>query len=160
MRALGLPGLSRFADLAPLVLRLGVGLVFTAHGWQKLSNGPTMFGGMLTGLNVPAPELFAWLVTIAELVGGVLLILGLLTRLATLPLIALMIGAIVLVKSEVGIIAAPEAGMPGAELDIALLAGLVALLLVGPGRMSVDHAVGIEPYVTETQPTRDAPATA
>lgn len=137
-----------------------MGLVFTVHGWQKLSNGPTMFGGMLTGLSVPAPELFAWLVTIAELGGGVLLILGLLTRLATLPLIATVVGAMVLVKSELGIIAAPDAGSPGAELDIALLVGLVALLLIGPGRMSVDHAVGIEPYVEETRPTRAARATA
>lgn len=159
MRALGLPGIGRFADIAPLALRLGVGLVFTVHGWQKLSNGSEMFGGMLTGLNVPAPEVFAWLVTIAELVGGVLLILGLLTRLATLPLIANMIGAIVLVKVELGIIAGPDAPMPGAELDIALLVGLVALLLIGPGRMSMDHAVGIEPYATDTQPTRTSRAT-
>ncbi|MGB3828491.1 MAG: DoxX family protein [Ornithinimicrobium sp.] len=145
MRTLSLPFLHRLSDLAPLALRLGLGIVFTVHGWQKLDGGPaTGFGGMLTGLDVPAPEFTAWLVTIAELVGGILLLLGLLTRLATLPLIATMIGAILLVKTDVGIIADPGAGA-GAELDIALLAGLVALMLFGPGRVSVDHAMAIEP---------------
>lgn len=144
MRALSLPPVHRLHELAPLALRLGVGLVFLLHGWQKLSGGRSGFAGMLTGLGVGAPEVLAWLVTIAELVGGALLLIGLLTRLATLPLIATMIGAIVLVKADLGVIAPPDAQMAGAELDIALLVGLVALLLLGPGRISVDHAVGIE----------------
>lgn len=144
MRALSLPVLHRLTDLAPLALRLGVGLVFAVHGWAKLTGGPSMFGGMLSGLGVGAPEVFAWLITTAELVGGILLLVGLLTRLATLPLIATMVGALVLVKGDMGIIAPGGAPMPGAELDIALLAGLVALLLMGPGRFSADHAVGIE----------------
>lgn len=109
---------------------------------------------MLTGLGVAAPGVLAWLVTIAELVGGVMLLIGLLTRLATLPLIATMIGAIALVKADVGIIAPAGAPMPGAELDIALLAGLVALLFIGPGRLSVDSFLGMEPgVVTEHEPT-------
>ncbi|MGB7363543.1 MAG: DoxX family protein [Rhodococcus sp. (in: high G+C Gram-positive bacteria)] len=142
MRALGLPVLHKFGFLAPLALRVGVGIVFLVHGLSKLENGPaTAFSGMLTGLSVPAPTLFAWLVTIAELVGGIMLIAGLLTRLVTLPLIATMIGAIFLVKIDVGIIADMGAG---AELDIALLAGLVALLVMGPGRLSIDSMVGIE----------------
>jgi putative oxidoreductase len=153
VRPLSLPPLHRFADLAPLVLRLGIGLVFVVHGWAKLTEGPSGFAGMLTGLNVPAPELFAWLTMIAELVGGLLLLAGFLTRLATLPLIAVMTGALLLVKSSVGIIAPMGSPMPGAELDIALLSGLVALLLLGPGRLSVDHALGVEAEVrTAEQP--------
>lgn len=153
MRALGLPFLHSLRDLAPLFLRLGLGLVFVVHGVSKLQGGPaTGFGGMLTGLNVPGPALFAWLITIAELVGGILLLVGLLTRLATLPLIATMIGAIVLVKVDIGVIAGEGVAMPGAELDIALLVGLLALLVIGPGRLSVDQAVGIE---AEVAPTRE-----
>ena len=144
MRALSLTPLHRFTDLAPLVLRLGIGLVFFLHGLQKLTQGPSGFAGMLTGLGTPAPEVFAWLVTIAELVGGALLIIGFLTRLATIPLIIVMLGAIVMVKSGIGIITPQGAPMPGAELDIALLAGLAAILLLGPGRFSVDHAMKIE----------------
>lgn len=143
MTLLGLRPLHRAAALAPLVLRLGVGLVFLVHGYSKLTNGPSGFAKTLTGLGVPAPEVFAWLVTVAELVGGALLLLGLLTRLATIPLILTMIGSIVLVKVDAGIIAAMGAGA-GAELDIALLVGLLALLVLGPGSLSADRALGIE----------------
>ncbi len=144
MRTLSLPFLDHFRGLAPLVLRLGVGLVFAVHGFSKLTNGPAQFSSMLTGLGVGAPLVFAWLVTIAELVGGLLIIVGLLTRLATLPLIATLAGAILLVKVDVGIIAPMGSPMPGAEVDIALLAGLVALLFMGPGRLSIDRMVGVE----------------
>lgn len=154
MRALSLPPLHRSADLAPLFLRLGVGLVFVVHGWSKLNDGPSAFAGMLTGLGVGGSEVLAWLVTLAELVGGLLLLVGLLTRLATLPLIGVMIGAIVLVKVDIGVIAPGGAAMPGAELDIALLAGLLALLTFGPGRVSLDRVLGIEPGpVTERERT-------
>lgn len=151
MHNLSLPQLRRFIDLAPLALRLGLGIVFVVHGVSKLNGGPAEgFGGMLTGLSVPAPEVFAWLVTIAELVGGIMLLVGLLTRLATLPLIVTMIGAILLVKTDLGVIA--DEGV-GAEIDIALLAGLVALLLIGPGPLSADRALGIEPAtVAEREP--------
>ncbi len=150
MNALGLPALHRLTHLAPLALRLALGLVFVVHGWSKLSAGPAGFSGMLTGLSVPAPGLLAWLVTIAELVGGAMILVGLLTRLATLPLIATMIGAIALVKIDLGVIAAPGP-MPGAEVDIALLGGLVALLLLGPGRLSLDHVMGIEDSAANDQ---------
>ncbi len=138
MRQLGLPFLSRLGDLAPLALRAGVGFVFISYGYSKLSDGPENFAGMLTGLGVAGPTLFAWLVTIAELVGGSMLVAGLLTRLVTLPLIATMIGAIILVKAD--------AGMPEAGVDIALLAGLTALLIMGPGRLSLDQVAGVEAY--------------
>ena len=138
--------------LAPLALRLGLGVVFVVHGYSKLSGGPADgFGGMLTGLGVGAPELVAWLVTIAELVGGLLLLAGLATRLVTLPLIATMIGAILLVKADLGIIAPSGAMMPGAEVDIALLAGLVALLFIGPGRLSLDHILGVEAAASDPE---------
>ncbi len=144
MRVLGLPFLSRLGDLAPLALRVGVGFVFVSYGSSKLSSGAQEFAGMLTGLGVASPTLFAWLVTIAELVGGALLVVGLLTRLVTLPLIATLVGAIILVKAD--------AGMPEAGIDIALLSGLAALLLIGPGRLSLDRLAGIEPHPIESHP--------
>ena len=95
MQMLRLPFLDRLRFLAPLALRLGLGVVFVDHGLSKLNGGPAEgFGGMLTGLGVAAPEFVAWLVTIAELVGGVMLLAGVATRLVTLPLIATLIGAI------------------------------------------------------------------
>ncbi len=155
MKAIGSSALGRVADLGALFLRIGVGLVFAMHGWQKFDNGVSNFAPVLAGLDVPAPDVVAWLMTIAEGIGGLLLIVGLLTRLVTLPLIAIMVGAIVLVKFDVGFIVADAAG---AELDTALLAGLLALLFIGPGRLSVDGALGLEggtaPVSAHTRPSR------
>lgn len=141
MRILSIPPLSRLSSLAPVILRVIVGVVFVAHGVDKFADGPPEFAEMLAGLGVPVSLVVAWLVAIAELVGGILLIVGLLTRLATMPLMAIMVGAIALVKVEMGLIAEEGAG---AELDLALLAGLLAVLLLGPGKPSLDHVLGIE----------------
>lgn len=139
-----MPAFNRLARLAPLVLRVVVGVVMAYHGWTKLAAGPDQFAaGLLVPKGIPAPMLTAWLVTLIELVGGSLLVVGLLTRLATLPLVANLIGAIVLVKADIGLIA-PRAGGAGMELDLTLVAGLVAVALLGPGRPSLDHALGIE----------------
>lgn len=140
MRSIGAP-FNRLHYLGPLFLRLGVGSVFAVHGWQKFDGGVSNFAKFLAGMDVPAPEIVAWLQTMAEGLGGLLLILGLLTRYVTLPLIATMIGAILLVKVDVGFVVA---GKAGAELDVALLAGLLCLLFIGPGRISLDSMMGLE----------------
>jgi len=150
MKSIGSTALGRSADLGPLLLRVGLGLVFAWHGWQKLDGGVDNFATVLSGLNVPLPELVAWLMTIAEGIGGLFLIVGLLTRLTTLPLIVITVGAIWLVKTDVGFIV-PDA--PGAELDIALLAGLFCLLFIGPGRLSADGALGAETAVAPAHGT-------
>lgn len=158
MRALGLTAVGRIAPVAPLVLRLGLGIVFIAHGAQKMQAGPANFGATtLAGLGVPAPGIVGWLVALAELGGGLLVLLGLLTRLATLPPIGVMVGALVLVKSQVGLIA-PEGAGAGAELDLALLTGLVALLIIGPGPVSLDRLLGVVPERTPATPQRTAAA--
>jgi putative oxidoreductase len=141
MKALGNSTLGRAADLGSLSIRLGVGAVFAVHGWQKLDGGISNFATFLDSLGVPAPEVVAWLQTIAEGIGGLLLIVGLLTRLTAIPLIGILVGAILLVKVDVGFIVA---NAPGGELDTALLAGLLGLLFLGPGRYSVDAALGME----------------
>ncbi|NYD55868.1 putative oxidoreductase [Nocardioides marinisabuli] len=141
MKALGTSFLGRGSDLGPLLLRLGVGFVFAVHGWRKIDGGVSNFAPVLEAQSVPAPEVVAWLMTIAEGLGGLALIVGVFTRLVTLPLIAIMVGALVLVKSEIGFIVADA---PGGELDTALLAGLLCLLFIGPGRLSVDGLLGME----------------
>lgn len=142
MPTLSPPALRRAAPFAPVVIRVVVGVIMAAHGWQKLSDGVGGFAeGALAGLGVPAPLVVAWLVTIIELVGGIALIVGAVTRLAAIGNALVLIGAIALVKIDLGLIAEEGAG---AELDLAILAGLVALVLLGPGRPSVDHALGLE----------------
>jgi putative oxidoreductase len=146
MHALGLSPLRQLAPAAPLIARLLVGVVMTAHGWQKLTDmTPAGFGeGMLDGLGVPAPVLFGWIVTLIELGGGLLLIVGGLTRIAALLNAGVLIGALLLVKLDIGLLSPMPAEMPGAELELGLLAGLLVVALLGPGKPSLDHALGIE----------------
>ena len=120
----------RYDTAGLLVLRVVVGVIMAAHG-------------LLDSLGVPAPGFMGYVVTFAELGGGILLILGLLTRLAAVVLTVDLLVALLLVKVRVGLIAEEGAGA-GAELDLALIAGLVALLLMGAGTLSVDRLIGLE----------------
>src|SRR5215210_6905429 len=163
MRTLSLSPVARLAGLAPLVVRVIVGVIMFAHGLQKLTQmGPGNFGEQaLAGLGVPLPVLMGYLVTFVEVIGGFLLIIGLLSRLAALLLTIDLVVAILLVKVSVGLIA-PQGSGAGAELDLALIAGLLVVLFAGPGRLSVDHALGLEPDVIAGEPTarRDRARTA
>jgi putative oxidoreductase len=145
MRAVGASALGHLADLGPLCMRVGVGAVFAVHGWQKFDEiGVSNFATFLDSLGVPAPETVAWIQTFVEGIGGLLLIAGFMTRLVTIPLIGILIGAIWLVKVDVGFVVG---NATGAELETGLLAALLGLLFIGPGRMSIDGALGMETAV-------------
>lgn len=154
MHTLALPALHRFAAATPVVVRVLIGVIMTAHGWQKLTEmGPANFGNqMLGGLGLPAPVLLGWVVTLLELVGGIALIVGVFTRVSALLLAAVLVGATVLVKVDIGLLAGPDAPLPGAELDLALLAGLITVTLLGPGPLSIDRMLGIERSVPTLRP--------
>jgi len=135
--------LNRGRPVAPIVLRLVIGGLFIWHGIDKFDAGISMIEDMFTMWGVPAPGLAAPLTAVVEIVAGILLVVGLGTRVAAMALSAVMIGALIYVKQDLGIISSVP--MPGAELDLALLAGLVAVIVLGPGRLSLDHQLGIEP---------------
>lgn len=126
-----------------------------AHGWQKLTEmGPGNFGGqMLAGLGVPLPVFTGYVVTFLEIIGGILLIVGFLSRLAALLLTIELVVAILLVKVDVGFLSGSSG--TGTELDLALIACFLVILFAGPGRLSIDHALDLEPdVVTENPSTR------
>ncbi len=133
---------------APLPLRLILGFGFVYHGFPKLfsSQGHQMFQGMLEGIGVPAAGLLAWAVGIVELLGGLALIAGAFVTVASALLIIDMLVAL-LVHLPVGFFmnitgmteAGPQFGMPGYEVPLLYLAGLLALFLRGPTHMSVDQ---------------------
>lgn len=131
------------SDLAALVLRLVVGPAIAYHGYLKVKGGISGVAGFVKSLGVPLPTATAYAVTFIELVGGLLILVGLLTRLWGLLLAVQMALTTVLVKLEAGLIAAPGQGA-GAELDLLFLAGGLSLALTGPGAFSADHAFGIE----------------
>lgn len=68
--------LGRFAGAAPVIARVIVGTLMFAHGLDKLDNGPSGFGDFLDSEGVPLGGLMGWVVTLLELVGGPLLIVG------------------------------------------------------------------------------------
>ena len=122
---------------APSILRVVVGLIFLIYGWNKVQN-PAGFEQMLTGLGFPAAAVLSWLVIALEVAGGAALIVGLLVRPIALLFAIEMIVSSVTVKLALGF--APEAAT-GIELDLALLAASVVLLILGPGRLSIDRDV-------------------
>lgn len=120
------------------VLRVVLGVLFTAHGWQKFNEwtiGGTQaaFGEM----GIPLAQAAAPIVATLELVGGIALIIGMFSRPIAVLLTLNMLGAAVLVHLSNGIFV--ESG--GVELVLILGAAAVAIALIGPGRASLDHAV-------------------
>jgi putative oxidoreductase len=85
-----------------------------------------------------------YVVTFTELIGGLLLMAGLLTRLAAIALTVDLVMAIILVKSKVPLIMPQDKPGAGMELDVALIAGFAIALFAGPGRFSLDRAFGVD----------------
>ena len=117
--------IDRYQAYAPLVLRLAVGIVFLAHGISKFGD-LAGFTQMVVGIGMPAASLLAGVVAAIETIGGLALILGVGTRIAAALLAVILVVAIVTIKAELGLIAPMGAPLPGAELDLALLAGCIA----------------------------------
>lgn len=124
-------------DIALLVLRLVVGIIFVAHGAQKLFGA---FGG--PGLSAVVEKMgpLGYPVTIGEFFGGLGLIVGFLTRFSAASLIVIMIGAIAMVHGQHGFFLArsPTATLAtaGFEYNLALIGLLAPILIAGPGKHS------------------------
>ncbi|HVS70024.1 MAG TPA: DoxX family protein [Phycisphaerae bacterium] len=125
-------------SVALLLLRLALGWAFVFHGSQKLFgafDGPGI-AGFAKYLHMPAflpPVAWAYLAALAEFGGGALVLIGLLTRLATIPVLIVMFVAIATVTGAGGY------SLPrGYEYNVALIAMAAALLIAGPGIISLD----------------------
>ncbi len=121
---------NRLLDIAFWGLRAAVGAIFIAHGTGKFGEG---FVGFLTGpLGFP-PEMQIPL-ALAETIPGILLIIGVLTRISASLLSIIMMGAIFYVKE-----ASNLTGQGGYEIDLVLLAACLTIIVAGPGRISISH---------------------
>jgi putative oxidoreductase len=125
-------------DVLLLLARLLAGGIFIAHGWQKLSTiGISAVSASFRQSGVPLPTLSAWAAALIELVGGVALVIGLLTVVMSLLLALDMLGAYAFVHAGHGLFIANG----GFELAGALAAAVLAFAAVGPGRFSVDEGL-------------------
>lgn len=122
-------------DGALLFLRLALGFIFIAHGWDKFFlTGLTETTGVFSAAHVPQPHLSAILAGVAELLGGGMLIVGLLTTIVAGALALLMAAAFYFVHLTHGIFISSG----GFEYVLVLIAALVAIVVFGPGRASID----------------------
>ena len=131
-------------NLGLLALRLVLGVIFVAHGAQKLFGsfgGPGLKGtaGFLKQLGIKPPYPMAVLAALAEFIGGILVAVGFLTPLAALALIAVMVVAVLTVHLKNGFFA--QNG--GYEFNLALAGMALALLLAGAGTLSLDSVLGV-----------------
>ncbi|PTR42896.1 putative oxidoreductase [Rhodococcus sp. OK611] len=128
-----------FRDLAILIARVGIGVIFVAHGWQKFfTMGIDKTQIAFEGMGAPMPDLSAIVAATIELVGGFALIAGVATPIAGILLFLNMVGAFAIVHYDKGIFV----GEGGYELVLALGVGSLLLAATGAGRFSVDGILG------------------
>ena len=122
---------SKLHDLAHLGMRLAIGAIFIVQGSGKF--GPDM-ADFLTSIGLPVEMQIP--IALAETIGGILLIVGVLSRISSSILSIIMLGAIFHVKG-----ASNLTGEGGFAIDLMLLAGNLLIIVAGPGRASISHLV-------------------
>jgi putative oxidoreductase len=136
-------------DLAMLLIRLGVGVTFAAHGAQKAFGwwgGPGLKGwwGAIASMGFRPVALFAGLSVLGELVGGLMLAAGILSPAAAAVLVAQSVVIILKVHWSHGFFNTKG----GSEYPLLLAVAAVAVGVAGPGQISVDNLLKLEPSAT------------
>ena len=134
------------ASGAVVLIRLYVGLIFAGEGLLKFLRPDQLGPGRFDKAGIPAGTFFAYLDGVFEIVCGLLILAGLLTRLAAVPMVVDMIGALLITKLPIVWGDAPlypkASGLWDAfregRLDVAMLCGSIFLLIVGAGAYSLD----------------------
>lgn len=135
---------------AQLPLRIVIGFGFVYHGFPKVfsSSSHASFQGMLENIGVPLPALMSWVVALLELFGGLAILAGAFLSITGLLLILNMLVAMFTVHLPAGFNfmnitgmsdGVPQFGMPGYEVNLLYIAGLLSLALSGAGPYSVDR---------------------
>ena len=126
-------------DNRSLIPRIIVGLVFLSEGIQKFLYPEIVGVGRFEKIGFENPEFWAYLVAGFEVVGGLLILVGLLTRLAAIPLLTIMTTALISTKIPILLNEGFWFMAHAARTDFAMTMLLVFLLIYGAGKWSVDH---------------------
>ncbi len=121
-------------DVSLLLVRVIVGIIFAAHGAQKMFGA---FGGIGLNAFVEMMGPIGYLVAIGEFFGGLGLVVGFLTRFSAASLIVIMLGAIFMVHGQHGFFLGQDPQAAGFEYNLALIGLLLPILIIGPGRYSI-----------------------
>jgi len=121
-----------------LLLRILVGWVFLSEGIQKFLYPAALGPGRFAKIGIPFPQFMAPFVGVVEIVCGTLLILGLFTMLAVAPLLIDILVAIATTKVPMLLNQGFWAAMHEARTDFCMFLGLIAIALLGAGRLSLD----------------------
>lgn len=122
---------SKLHDITHFGIRAAIGAIFIFHGSGKFNPG---FQAFLTNVGLPVELQLP--IALAESLGGIFLIIGVLTRIASAIIAVIMLGAIFMIK---GVENFSGSTSPGWEFDLVLLAGVLATMVAGPGRVSVSY---------------------
>ncbi|MCC5917709.1 MAG: DoxX family protein [Cryomorphaceae bacterium] len=124
-----------------IIIRLMVGAVFLSEGIQKFLFPAIRGAGRFEKIGLPSPEFLGSFVGTFEILCGALILIGFLTRLASIPLIVIMLVAFTTTKSEVLANQGFWEMMHGSRTDWAMLLGSVFLLIKGSGKWSFDASI-------------------
>ena len=130
------------APAAVILVRLMVGAVFLSEGIQKFLFPAEVGAGRFAKIGIPSPEIVAPFVGCFEIACGTLVLLGLFTRLAVVPLIVIMLTAIATTKVPILMEHGFWKMAHEARTDWSMLLGSLFLLVVGAGRWSIDGILG------------------
>lgn len=140
-------GLPVPASWYAIPLRLIVGFGFIEHGFAKLSRGADDFIAILHAIGTPFAAVLGWGTISIEIVGGLMILLGILVPIAAVPMIAVLLVAIFTVHlpngfSSIKLVSYDAAGahfgQPGYETGLLYIAALLALCIGGAGPLSLD----------------------
>jgi len=127
-------------DVAQIGMRASIGVIFIVHGFGKFGNPG--FGGWISSMGIPAEMQIP--IALAEFIPGILLLIGVLTRISASIISIVMLGAIFLVKGATSL-----TGEHGYEFDLILLAACLVVIVAGPGRVSLSYVLKKVPRVLQ-----------